>query len=153
MPKRHDRAPRRPDTKAPAVRWPGDDSANRQVKPAQPVTRTIAAVLSAEADACRSLVEGLWQRGWQSSRIGRAMGYADGTPVSKLMSGGSATPRMVVSLAVLGQTLGLTGVVQARCVGGYGVVSLPGSPPPGDWLSYLSRLMSELRTAAVALVA
>ena len=28
-----------------------------------------------------------------------------------------------------GQTLGLTHVVQARCVGSYAVVSLPGTPP------------------------
>lgn len=105
--------------------------------------------MSVKAEAARETAREMSRRGWSAARLGRAMGYADGTAISRLLGGAEAVnARLVEALDLFGQEAGVPLVARAGCGAGYAVVPLPPTRPPGDdVLAYLAEIVGAVRGA------
>ena len=134
----------------------GDDDQNPRVRrgtrptpPTGSFAARMAAHMSAKAEAARETAREMSRRGWSAARLGRAMGYADGTGVSRLLSEAEAVnARLVEALDLFGQEAGVPLVARAGCAQRYAVAALPPSRPPGDdVLAYLAEIVGAVRGA------
>ena len=140
-------APDRPASRSrhPKPRW-GAGASGRGF------TARLACAFDRRAEHARDFARDLIASGtYTGDSLGRLIGNADGTQVYRLLSPTGAVSRSLVNaLAYLEQEMGSARITQAGCAGGFVVVPMPGSPPPGDFFAWLASMGESLRSALMS---